>query len=73
MTAAYVGEGEMTNDVLNTFGGFGVAKVENLQELLHFICENGFEHHVAFNLSKVSGAIEEALGKYMGWWVYKHE
>ncbi len=71
--AAYVGEGELTNDLLNTFGGFGVAKVPNLQDLLHFICENGFEHHVAFNLSQVSGAVEEALGKYMGWWVYKHE
>lgn len=70
--AAYVGEGEMTNDVLNTFGGFGVAKVENLQDLLQFICENGFEHHVAFNLSQTADAVTEAFEKYLGWWTYRH-
>jgi L-fucose isomerase-like protein len=70
--AAYLGEGEMTNDVLNTFGGFGVARVEGLQDLLRFICENGFEHHVAFNYAQVADAVEEALDKYMGWWVYRH-
>lgn len=70
--AAYVGEGEMTNDVLNTFGGFGVAKVDNLQDLLQFICENGFEHHVAFNLSQTADAVTEAFEKYLGWWTYRH-
>lgn len=70
--AAYLGVGEMTNDVLNTFGGFGVARVEGLQDLLRFICENGFEHHVAFNYAQVADAVEEALDKYMGWWVYRH-
>lgn len=70
--AAYVGEGSLTNDVLSTFGGFGVAHVPNLQDLLQFICENGFEHHVAFNLSQTSAAISEAFEKYLGWWVYEH-
>lgn len=28
----YVGEGELTNDLLNTFGGFGVVKVQDLQK-----------------------------------------
>lgn len=70
--AAYVGEGEMTNDVLDTFGGFGVARVENLQSLLKFVCENGFEHHVAFNLSQTADAVAEAMEKYLGWWVYRH-
>lgn len=70
---AYVGEGELTDDLLNTFGGFGVARVERLQELLAFICQNGFEHHVAFNLSEVADVVEEALGSYLGWDVYRHE
>lgn len=70
--AAYVGEGTLTNDLLNTFGGFGVAHVPQLQELLQFICENGFEHHVGFNLSQTSAAVAEAFEKYMGWWVYTH-
>lgn len=69
---AYVGEGELTNDLLNTFGGFGVVKVPNLQGLLKYACENGFEHHVAANISSVSRAVAEALGKYIGWSVYHH-
>lgn len=70
---AYVGEGELTNDVLNTFGGFGVVKIDRMQDLLKFICQNGFEHHVAFNLSNVAGAIDEAFTNYMGWSVYRHD
>jgi L-fucose isomerase-like protein len=69
---AYVGEGELTDDSLNTFGGYGVIRVPKLQKLLHYICENGFEHHVAINLSQTASAIHEALGKYMGWDVYYH-
>lgn len=68
----YVGEGTLTNDVLNTFGGFGVAHVPQLQDLLQFICENGFEHHVAFNHSQTADAMDEALSKYLGWEIYNH-
>lgn len=69
---AYVGEGALTDDLLQTFGGFGVARIERLQELLRFICENGFEHHVAFNLSQVAEAVGEAMETYLGWSVYHH-
>ena len=69
---AYVGEGEVTDDPLETFGGYGVVRIPNLQRLLHYICENGFEHHVAMNLSQTAAALAEALGKYMGWEVYHH-
>lgn len=70
---AYLGEGELTNDPLDTFGGFGVARIPNLQGLLRHICENGYEHHTAINLSQVAAAVDEALGKYMGWSVYWHK
>jgi L-fucose isomerase-like protein len=70
--SAYVGEGELTNDPLKTFGGYGVVRVPNLQGLLQFICENGFEHHTAINLSQTATAVNEALGKYLGWEVYYH-
>jgi L-fucose isomerase-like protein len=70
--AAYVGEGELTDDPLSTFGGFGVIRVPNLQRLLRYICENGFEHHVAVNLSQTAVAVHEALSKYLGWEVYFH-
>jgi L-fucose isomerase-like protein len=71
--AGYVGEGEFTNDPLETFGGAGVVKIPRLQNLLRFICENGFEHHVAANLSSTASVLEEAATKYLGWSVYRHE
>ncbi len=70
---AYVGEGELTDDQLKTFGGYGVVRVPQLQKLLHYICENGYEHHVAVNLSETASAVNEALGKYLGWDVYLHQ
>jgi len=72
MISTYVGEGEFTNDRLDTFGGYGVMKVPNLQALMQYICRMGFEHHVAVNLSQKADAIAEALDNYMGWEVYLH-
>src|SRR3982751_416192 len=69
----YVGQGEFTDDPLTTFGGAGVVKIPNLQTLLRFICENGFEHHVAANMSTVASAVQEATGHYLGWNVAIHE
>ena len=69
---AYVGEGTLTNDPLKTFGGFGVVQIPGLQKLLNYICENGFEHHVAMNLSQTAPAVREALEKYLGWPTYQH-
>jgi L-fucose isomerase-like protein len=70
---AYVGEGELTDDPLKTFGGYGVVRVPKLQGLLQYICENGFEHHTAINLSQTAAAVDEALSKYLGWDVYYHQ
>jgi L-fucose isomerase-like protein len=68
----YVGEGEFTDDPLETFGGAGVVRIPRLQELLRSICERGFEHHVAANLAPVAAAVEEAATRYLGWSVYRH-
>ena len=70
---AYLGEAEITNDPIDTFGGYGVIRVPEFQELLAYICENGFEHHVAVNPSQVAEALYEAFTKYLGWDVYYHE
>jgi L-fucose isomerase-like protein len=70
---AYVGEGELTDDPLKTFGGYGVVKIRDFQKLLRYICENGFEHHVAVNPTPISAGVNEALSKYLGWDVYLHE
>jgi len=68
----YVGEGAFTDDPLSTFGGAGVVRIGNLQGLLRYICERGFEHHVAANLSEVSAAVYEASTRYLGWSVHRH-
>jgi L-fucose isomerase-like protein len=70
---AYVGQGESIDDPLKTWGGYGVIKVPALQKLLQYICENGFEHHVAMNLSETAATVEEAFDKYLGWEVYNHD
>jgi|UniRef100_A0A7V3YGC3 L-fucose isomerase-like protein len=69
---AYIAEGEITRDEVKTFGGIGVVKVEGLQELLAFLCENGFEHHVAINLAHVGEILAEAFDKYLGFDTYWH-
>jgi L-fucose isomerase-like protein len=69
----YVGEGRFTDDPLNTFGGAGVVEIPKMQKLLHYICENGFEHHVAANLSSVAGSVHEAATRYLGWETHWHE
>jgi L-fucose isomerase-like protein len=69
---AYVGEGASTNDPLDTFGGYGVVQIPRFQDLLAYICENGFEHHVTINQARVAQPIYEALNKYLGWSTYFH-
>jgi L-fucose isomerase-like protein len=73
MIRGYLGEGEIMEDRLDTFGGAGVARIPGLQGLLHYICENGFEHHVAMNRSTTARGVHEALSKYLGWDVHLHE
>ncbi len=68
----YVGEGAFTDDPLNTFGGAGVVEIPKMQELLRFICEHGFEHHVAANFSITAAPVYEAATKYLGWKMHRH-
>lgn len=68
----YVGAGRFTDDPLETFGGAGVVEIPRMQKLLRYICENGFEHHVAANFSSVADAVNEAATRYMGWEMYRH-
>ena len=70
--SGYVGEGQFTDDPLNTFGGAGVVEIPRMQELLRYICENGFEHHVAANFSTVADPVLEATQKYLGWTMHRH-
>ncbi len=67
---ALIVEGNYTDDLLDTFGGYGVIEIPNLQEVLKTICKEGFAHHVAASLNEVGDIITEALSNYLGWNVY---
>lgn len=58
---------------LKSFGGYGVVRIPDLQRLLHYVCNNGYEHHVCVNYGNHAGAIANALHTYKGWEVYQHE
>ena len=68
----YSGSGRFTDDPLQTFGGAGVVEIPELQKLLRYVCENGFEHHVAANFSSVALVVHEATTRYLGWDMYAH-
>ena len=68
----YVGEGEFLAEKVPTKGGVAFCHVPKLQELMRYICDNGFEHHVCFVRGHVADILEEAMGRYMGIEVYRH-
>ena len=68
----YTGRGRFTDDPLETFGDAGVVEIPGLQGLLHYICEQGFEHDVAANFSSVAPIVHEATTRYLGWDMYAH-
>lgn len=70
---SYLGEGTITNDPYGMDGGIAVCQIPDLQKLMKHMCKNGFEHHVAMVRGNVSDILEEAIGNYMGWELYKHE
>ncbi|TFG67453.1 MAG: fucose isomerase [Anaerolineales bacterium] len=70
---AYLGEGQMTDDPVGNFqGGSAVLQIPGLQNLLDYMCKNGYEHHVAVTRDLVADVIYEALTTYLGWEVYYH-
>ncbi len=68
----YTGIGRFTDDPIETFGGAGVVEIPQLQNLLRYICEKGFEHHVAANFSTVASVVHESATRYLGWDMYLH-
>jgi L-fucose isomerase-like protein len=69
----YVGQGTTTDDELKTFGQRAVAHIPGLQSLLRYVCNNGFEHHVAVNAAQTADVLQEACGNYLGWSMYQHK
>ena len=70
---AYLGKGVITDDPYGMDGCIAVTKVERLQQLMKYICKNGFEHHVAMCRTDVVDVIQEAIDTYLGWNLHVHE
>lgn len=70
---AYVGEGRFTNDPPATFRSRTVVEIPEWQELMRFICKNGFEHHAVMHASRCGSLWAEALESYFRWHVYAHQ
>jgi len=70
---AYVGEGAFTDDPFAMHGGIAVCKIPNLQTLLKYLCQHGFEHHVAMTRTHCAGILAEAVTKYLDWNLYVHQ
>lgn len=68
----YVGEGHFSDVAVPTKGGVAYCEVENLQALLKYMCDNGFEHHVCFVRGHVADILEEALAKYLQVEMHRH-
>lgn len=64
---AYGGEGNFTDDKYDMDGGIAVCRVPGLNSLMNYVCENGFEHHVAMVRGHFLSSISEAVVKYLGW------
>ena len=70
---SYLGEGVITDDPYGMDGGIAICEIPRLQDLMKYMCKNGYEHHVGMVRGHVAGILEEAIGNYLGWELYKHE
>jgi L-fucose isomerase-like protein len=70
---SYLGEGVITDDPYGMDGGIAICKIPNLQDLMKYMCKNGFEHHVGMVRGHVGDILEEAIGNYLGWDLYIHK
>jgi L-fucose isomerase-like protein len=69
---AYLGEGKFTDDPFSMSGGIAVCDVPELAKFLKFMMKGGFEHHVGMVRDHVGDVLEDAIGNYMGWDLYRH-
>lgn len=70
---SYLGEGAFTDDPFAMDGGIAVTKVPRLRQLMRFVTQNGFEHHVAMVRGHHADVLHEAITRYLGWPIYGHD
>lgn len=66
---SFVTEGELTDDFIGEgFFGCGITfRKNNIEDMLHYMCNNGYRHHVAITKGNWSKAIEDAFKTYLGY------
>ncbi len=69
----YLGEGEFTDHPFAMDGGIAVTKVPRLRDLMRFVTQNGFEHHVAMVRGNHADVVAEAVQRYLKWPYYHHD
>ena len=64
---SFVTEGSLTDDFVGEgFFGCGIVfKKDNIEEMLRYMCENGYRHHVAITKCNSAKSVEEAFKKYL--------
>ncbi len=65
----YLGEGRFTEDVIpdGFFGCGGVAEIDDLQNKLTYVGENGYRHHVSVTAGHVAAGVKEAFERYLNY------
>ena len=69
----YLGQGEFTDAPFAMDGGIAVSRVPRLCDLMRFVTQNGFEHHVAMVRGHHADVVNEAVIRYLGWPIYNHD
>jgi L-fucose isomerase-like protein len=69
---SYLGQGAFTDDPFGMDGGIAVTRVDRLRELMAFVTQNGFEHHVAMVRGHHADALHEAVTRYLRVPTYAH-
>lgn len=66
---AFVAQGDLTDaPVGKDFFGCGVVlKKKGMDQVLTYLCENGYRHHVAIVKGRWQASVAEALTKYLGY------
>lgn len=68
---SFIAEGELTDDYVGDgfFGCGTVFKKQNVENMLRYMCEEGYRHHVAITKGKWSVAVKEAFEKYLHYYI----
>jgi L-fucose isomerase-like protein len=69
----YLGEGQFVDEPFGMDGGIAVCKVHKLRNLMAYLCQEGFEHHVAMTRTHCASVLHEAVSKYLKWDIYWHD